>query len=272
VTSNRSIAEPPSTVVEPRGGTLATTTDRLPALRTPFDGLLDLADEIELRARERRVPRPYDPVEAKMRAQRQASAAAVGRPPEPLTPLSTLTAARPTASTPTAGADAPSWPPWLLRVAVASAVLLVVATVAVVAVDRVGQLVDRDEPSLAPAGETSQGGEGTPAAATGEPVPEQAEGAPPTCPEPELLGVAQAVTGQPELVITSALCSIDYAVARVGPPDQGVGGAAWLAFRLDESAWQALALGWIEGDADWIADCLTVQTEIDPSFPAELCA
>ncbi len=234
---------------------------RLPALRSQFDSLLDLADEFE--------GRPSGP-------------AAAGTPlPNP--PRDLLPAVRPKPPRSQVRKD-------MVWLAAVGAVLVVLIAGFLVAGDSLERVFRGDGPYLEdevgtvgpPASEVrdpgvdggSPGDDAVPADSTvPEPDAPPTDVAPAGCGAADLLGAAQALTPDVPLTLTDKRCEGPYAVvglmsAPTVTPEQQVP-AAWAAFRLDGATWQRLGGGFIL-DGSWPDGCRAL-VAADPAFPVGLC-
>jgi hypothetical protein len=179
----------------------------------------------------------------------------------------------------------------LATVVVAGVALLVLAFVLAVASDPIARflrgadsgselsLVGDDQSSVDQVGDDQVGDEQGAGPSLGEEpadIPDEGGVVPLSpCPATELLTGAQTLVGDLPLSIENKTCDLGFAVARVSAsPDaaqEQQASRAWVAYRLDDSGWSPIALGWIVDEAAWVADCETVKTAVDPEFPVRLC-
>jgi hypothetical protein len=229
----------------------------VPALLSQFDGLIDLADEIEARQRTRSPRTAYDPIAAEMRARRQGAVA----PHDQGSRTSPGSAA-------VEGDLGDTGLPWV-RYLVGALVVLLVAVLMALAAFRLQSFLEGDDSTA----EGASTGESAGEPASADQAGPAGSGSVGSCPASVLLEAAEAVIGEPALGITGTACEGSYAVARVGPldPAQPAVGEAWVALRLEAGEWQPIAVGWIVEPTAWTADCATVQTDVDPVFPVGLC-
>jgi hypothetical protein len=267
VTPDRTLARPPeqnldpsSNAGPPTGDPLALATlgpvvdqQRLPALRTQFDGLLELAESIESgRSRRRAVSFEV------------GSPARVSRRPPPRYPL--LPPPPDAAGPPVAAA-----PVGLGRLAVVGGLLLACAALVAVVVDPLERFVQDDDadPTI-----VADGGPVAGSQTQSESRPESSNspsGLP--CLTEEFAAPAEDVIGAP-VTPESVACDRGYAVLRFTVPASDAAApssGAWMAFQEDGTLWQPLTIGWVQEDADEVADCVNVLAELNPGFPSGIC-
>jgi hypothetical protein len=253
----------------------------VPALRTQFDGLLELATELESRAGngDRARVRSYDPAEAAVRERRRAVSRAHLPPPPSPRPLPPPPPPA-IAHTPLAAPGERERHP-LATVVVAAVVLLVATFALAVASDPIARflrgsdsggelsLVSDDGPIDEQGANPSVGDEPTDMPDEGGVVPLS------PCPATELLTGAQTLVGDLPVSIENKTCDLGYAVARVaaspGAAQERQSSRAWVAYRLEDTGWSTIAFGWIVDESAWVADCETVKRSVDPEFPVRLC-
>jgi hypothetical protein len=243
-------------------------SDRLPALRTDLDRLLDLADEFEGRAPSR--------------------AGSTGPPDRALTDLLPVPVPAPPAP-----AGAPGNLAWVLVACVGLLTVVAAGVIASAWVERWfgsddgPRLVAQEElgpatgdvraPDAAETGPDADAGE-DPASAPGEDGGGAEEPSTPASVDPascgaaDLLGAAQAVAPDVPLALTDKRCDGGYAfVGLTGAPVEGGPPPvppAWAVFRFDEGSWQRLSGGFsVDG---WVDVCRATVWG-DPAFPLALC-